>query len=154
MLTLLTLLTGTAAASPFMTTYWGGVTYDWDYLLSRSTRAYSQCVSTWDDLDAGNYKSEVSGNNGVSEYGVGYVYSALMTPEMKVDIYQDVTHAVLGSGQVVNTTSGWVESYSGNVIDLEPILIDPIDCTAPIYPRWFIEVTTTSGSFLTYLFPS
>jgi len=154
MLTLLTLLSSNAVAGPVMYTYWGGVTYDWDYLLSRSSRGYSQCVSTWADLDAANYKSEISGNDGVSEYGVGYVYSALLTPPIQVDVYEAVTHASLGSGSVSNTSSGWAESYSGNVVDLEPVLIDPIDCTAPIYPRWFIEVTTTTGSFLTYLFPS
>jgi len=150
MFALLSLLSGPAAAGPIIYTDWGMPTYDYSYLRSASS-PFSECSTTWDELVAANYKAGITGNNGVDEYGTGYVYATVMTPPLKVDVYDSPSHFSLGSGWLTDTTSGFVESYSGQVVDIEPLFFDHVSCAVPAYPRWFVEVTTTTGSFLMYV---
>jgi len=167
MFALMSLLSGPAAAFPTtIDTEWGSPTYDYGYLLDARS-GLMQCDSDWDDLmhqehrhisrpgdKPSTTKFEASGNDGVSEYGIGWVYELLMLPPVQVDVYESPSHFALGSGWLISGRTGYEVQVSGQVLDIAPVFLDPSSCTIPTAPEWFIEVTTTSGSFLTALLPS
>ncbi|MEL6349627.1 MAG: hypothetical protein AAFV53_41370 [Myxococcota bacterium] len=119
---------------------------DWSYML----RYLDECPADWDDLISAKGKAAVAGAApGISEYVIGFTES-IYTDEASIILYDDADVAI---GAAVADTAG-NESFSGDIVDVEPVAL-LTDCAAPLYPpRYFIRVTTTDtpASFLAIVY--
>ena len=119
---------------------------DWSIV----TQVLQTCPTTWADLLAASpARREVSGLDASSgEWTYGWAWDQ-GSPPVFLRLY-DATDQVIGDAEV---DASLTVSVSGDVTAITPYFL-ATSCTTPRYPRWFVQVDTSSGSsFLAYAAP-
>lgn len=121
---------------------------DWSVVLQHP--ALVACPIDFDELLAAHTKAGTAGSDpSQSEFTIGWVYPTAFPP-VSVSLYDAVTEAPIGyaSADALNR-----ERVSGDITDIQAILLTD-DCQSPgWYRRYFIEVSTLTNpqGFLSYV---